>query len=192
MSTNKPQIPYVTTNKGKFKDIQDFLSQNPDLPMVVTQKALEIDEFQSDDQLEIVQKKAIAAWNELKTPLLIEDAGIFFEKYHNFPGTFSKYIFKSLGFEGLTKLYEPGDKAYFKLMLCYIENPESLHFFEGRCEGKLILPHIGANASLPYQVLFVPNGATKTYQQLSDDGEKTPFAFRIKAFKAFTEWHKNL
>lgn len=185
---NKLHIPYVTTNKGKFKDILDFVAQHPECPFSVTQNALEVEEFQSDDQQEIVTKKALAAWNELKTPLLIEDAGIFFEKYHNFPGTFSKYIFKSLGFEGLTKLYEPGDRAYFKLMLCYIENAETLHFFEGRCEGSLILPHQGMNAALPYQVIFVPDGATKTYQQLTDNGEKTPFAFRNKAFQAFVDW----
>jgi len=184
----KLQIPYVTTNEGKFKDIQDFLARSTDLHIDVYQKNLEIEEFQSDDQLEIVKKKARAAWTNLKTPLLIEDAGIFFEKYHNFPGTFSKYIFKSLGFEGLCKLYESGDRAYFKLILCYIAGPEDLHFFEGRCEGSLIRPHTGMHANLPYQVIFVPDGAKKTYQQLSDDGEKAPFAFRTKAFEKFLKW----
>jgi inosine/xanthosine triphosphate pyrophosphatase family protein len=44
------------------------------------------------------------------------------------------------------------------------------------------------NAALPYQVIFVPDGAKKTYQQLADDGEKAPFAFRTKAFQEFLEW----
>jgi XTP/dITP diphosphohydrolase len=183
-------IPYVTTNNGKFQDIAVFLKSNPDLPIELIQSPIETTEVQSDNQEEITRQKALEAFSIVKTPLLVEDAGIFFEKYNNFPGTFSKWVFKSLGRENIIKLFTPGDRAYFQLTLCYIESPESLHFFKGTCHGTLITPPEKINVALPYQTFFVPDGSTKTYQQLSDDLEKEPFAFRVKALKEFLEWFK--
>jgi len=190
-SSSKITIPYVTTNAGKFGDITTFVSTHPDLPVQFIQEPLETTEIQSDNQEEITRYKALEAWNILKTPLLVEDAGIFFEKYHNLPGTFSKWIFKSLGKEHITRLFQPGDRAYFQVTLCYIENPNSIHFFTGTCHGTLIAPPEQINAKLPYQTFFVPDGSTKTYQELSDAGEKEPFAFRVHALKNFIEWFLN-
>jgi len=181
-------IPYVTTNKGKFQEVSVFLEQHGNLPFNLAQETLETSEVQSDDQKEITQHKAIEAWNKLQKPLLVEDAGIFFEKYQNFPGTFSKWIFKSLGFEGVSKLYTPGDRAYFQITLCYIENPENMYFFQERCYGTLIGPKPGHNQSLPFSVLFIPDGFTQTYQELTDSGEKGSFKFRAKAINSFVEW----
>jgi XTP/dITP diphosphohydrolase len=185
----KINIPYVTTNHGKFKDIENFLKNHPTIPVSITQKPVETTEIQGDNQKEITTHKALEAWNILKRPLLVEDAGIFFENYHNFPGTFSKWIFKSLGREHITKLFQPGDRAYFQLTLCYIDGTESLHFFEGKCSGSLIAPPEKINVALPYQTFFIPDGAAKTYQELSDAGEKEPFAFRAHAIKKFLEWY---
>ncbi len=185
---NKQTIPYVTTNKGKFQEVVSFLADSPNLPFNLVQEPLETTEVQSDDQKEISRFKAIEAWNMLKKPLLVEDAGIFFEKYQNFPGTFSKWVFKSLGFEGVSKLYTPGDRAYFQITLCYIENPEKLEFFQTRCYGTLIAPKPGHNPSLPFSVLFIPDGFNQTYQELTDAGQKGAFKFRQKAIESFVKW----
>lgn len=185
---NKPITPYVTSNNGKFQEVSQLLKDHPHLDCKITQSHLETTEIQSDDQEEITHRKALEAWDLLKTPLLVEDAGIFFEQYHNFPGTFSKWVFKSLGFEGLCKLYRPGDRAQFQVTLCYIESPASLHFFKGTSSGTLIAPKPGYNPQLPYSVIFVPDGYTQSYQELSDAGEVRAISPRKKAFLAFAEW----
>lgn len=185
---NQQIIPYVTSNNGKFQEVVHFLAEYSNLPFNLAQDPLETTEVQSDDQKEIAQHKAIEAWNTLKKPLLVEDAGIFFEKFHNFPGTFSKWIFKSLGFAGISKLYSPGDRAYFQITLCYIENPETMHFFQERCYGTLIAPKHGHNPSLPFDTILVPDGFTQTYQELKNTGQKGTFKFRAKAIASFVEW----
>ena len=188
---NNFQIPYVTTNKGKFQEISHFLTEYTHLPFFLAQEAFETTEIQSDDQKEIAGHKAREAWNHFKRPLLVEDAGFFFEKYHNFPGTFSKWIFKSLGFKGVSKLYQPGEKAYFKVTLCFIENPESLHFFTVESHGTLAAPSANYNAHLPYSALFIPDGYTENYQKLSDAKSPGDFYPRKMVIKKFIEWFKS-
>lgn len=187
---NKIILPYITTNIGKYQDIVNTAKEIASMPFEIEQLALEVDELQSDSQEEIVHKKAQLAWAIVQRPFLIEDAGMFFEKYHNFPGTFSKYIFKSLGFEGLTKLYQPGDRASFKLVLGYCTGPEKIDFFTGECSGNLVAPGYPHKSYMPYSAIFVPDGKIKTYQELADLGEKVSISFRGGAFKKFVEWYK--
>lgn len=184
----KPTIPYVTTNKGKFQEVSRFLTEYTNLPFSLNQEPFETAEIQSDDQREIAGHKAREAWNHFKCPLLVEDAGFFFEKYHNFPGTFSKWIFKSLGFEGISKLYQPGEKAYFQVTLCFIENPESLHFFTVESRGTLTKTSPNYNPNLPYSVLLIPDGYQQNYQELSDANTPGDFYPRKMAIKKFIKW----
>src|SRR3972149_6956296 len=97
------ELHYVTTNPGKFTEIADYLhTASPQITL--KQFSPDITEIQTTDQLAIAVDKAKKAWDLLKKPLLLDDAAIYFEKYHKFPGTLSKFVSEGIGFEGLKRL----------------------------------------------------------------------------------------
>lgn len=185
-------LHYATTNSGKFEEVQHFFTQT--IPHItIKQLALDVEEVQNTDQKYIAIDKAQKAWLQAKVPLLIDDAAIYFEKYNLFPGTLSKFISQGLGFEGLKKIISPGDRATFLLYLIFITGPEEYQIFEGRCDGKLIIPeYFDAHPSLPYDAFFVPDGeTTKTYAQLRGTPDATQYLYRIRALKKFLDWYQN-
>ncbi|KKP24873.1 MAG: hypothetical protein SZ59_C0001G0191 [candidate division TM6 bacterium GW2011_GWF2_28_16] len=187
----KKEIYFVTGNSGKFKEMKTYIENNvPEIEL--KQFKADIPEIQSMDQKEICIDKALKAWELLKKPLIVDDSAIYYEKYNNFPGTMTKYIYQGLGFDGIKKLIETGDKAYFTLQITYIENPEKIHVFEGKTEGTIKRHETFAgDPSLPHAYMFVPNGSNKLYEELRNTKEGEPFMHRIKALKAFVLWYEN-
>ncbi len=185
------ELHYVTTNPGKFTEVSDYLhAAAPQLKL--KQFSPDIVEIQTSDQMAIAVDKAKKAWALLKKPLLLDDAAIYFEKYHKFPGTLSKFVSEGLGFEGIHRLIDPDDRAYFLLYMVYIDAPDSMHIFEGRCDGKLIKPDsFSGNPHLPFDVFFIPNGSEITYAEMykSFDRYATSF-YRIKALQKFLSWYQ--
>jgi XTP/dITP diphosphohydrolase len=62
----------------------------------------------------------------------------------------------------------------------------SLHVFEGVCEGKIIDHPTGENG-FGYDSIFIPNGSTKTFAQMTMD-EKNIFSHRKKATKKLIDF----
>ena len=184
------EIYYVTTNDGKYEEVQEFIQKNnPEIKL--KQFKIDIDEIQSLSQKKIALDKAKKAWDIVKKPLLIDDAAIYFEKYNNFPGTLSKFVSLGIGFEGIKKLINTGDKAYFLLHMIYVDKKDSITIFEGKCEGTLVQPkEFSGNPSLPYDCVFVPNGTNKTYAQIRNTKESEKYLYRIQALKKFLNWYK--
>lgn len=186
--TKAPTIFYATGNKGKFEEVKTYLEQN-NIPINLKQFSCDIEEIQTLDQKKIALDKAKKAWEIIHKPFLIEDAAIYFDKCTSFPGPLTRFVWEGLGFEGIKKLYEPGDKAHFLLYLVYVHDAKTSHIFEGSCEGTLFKPEIfDAHPSLPYGAIFIPTGATKTYAQLRKENHNKQFDHRIRALEKFIQW----
>ncbi|MFA5075014.1 MAG: non-canonical purine NTP pyrophosphatase [Candidatus Babeliales bacterium] len=184
------EILYATSNNGKFEEVGSYIEENePNIKIV--QFSRDIPEIQTLDQKYIAIDKAQKAWQIAQRPLLIDDAAIYFEKYNKFPGTLSKFVSQGIGFEGIKKLIEVGDKAKFLLYLVYIEGENKYEVFEGACEGALVKPEkFNAHPSLPFDVFFVPTGTTKTYAELRDTPEAKNYLYRLRALQKFLAWYK--
>ena len=185
----KKEIYYTTSNPGKFEEVKGFIEKNePNIE--IKRFEADIPEIQTLDQKMIAVDKAIKAWELLQKPLLVDDSAIYFEKYNKFPGTLSKYVSLGIGIEGIKNLFEVGDKATFLVYLSYIEGPNSLKVFEGRCEGHLVKQkNFTANPNLPYDAIFVPEGIEKTYAQIRNTAEGEKYLYRTRAVKNFLEWY---
>ncbi|HBL98764.1 TPA: hypothetical protein DDZ86_03920 [Candidatus Dependentiae bacterium] len=181
---------FATGNPGKFSDVKRFIELYAP-HITLEQFSEDIPEIQSYDQKAVARAKALYAWQHLQKPVLVDDAGIYFERYTLFPGVLTKYVYKGLGVEGIRRLFEPGDRAYFLLyfVLCY--GPESFEFFEGRREGTLINQDtFQAPPTLPYDQFFVPTGFDMTYAEMRVKDEELFHKedVRIPAVKRFADW----
>lgn len=184
------KIYYATSNPTKYQEAKQFFKT--DLPKLeLEQYEDDVPEIQTLNQEEIAVRKARKAWERLQAPVLAEDAGVYFTQYHEFPGTLTKFIYKALGMDGIFKLVETGDKAYFQLHLVYYYGKDQYKIFKGKTEGSLHKPEeFIAPESAPYDDIFVPEESKKTYTDLRKENALEPFNFRVKALNQFAEWYK--
>jgi non-canonical purine NTP pyrophosphatase (RdgB/HAM1 family) len=186
----KKRIFYSTTNDGKFEEIKRYVDEHK--PSIeVKQFDKELPEIQSTNQEVIAIDKAEQAWKLLKEPVLVDNSGVYFDHYNNFPGTMSKFIFHGLGFEGLLKLVEDDNRASLRIYMVYKENEDEHHIFEGVCEGKIVQPkNFDAHPGRPYDAIFMPEDSGKTMAQIRGTEEEKKYAFRLRALQKFLDWLK--
>ncbi|MCK4499201.1 non-canonical purine NTP pyrophosphatase, partial [Candidatus Babeliales bacterium] len=160
------QIYYATGNVAKFNEVSNYLKKHePSIKLV--QFTEKLSEIQTKDQKAIAIHKSRRAWEQLHKPLLVDDSGIYFERYGTFPGTLTKHVFEGIGFDGIFKLVKPHDRAYFLLHMVYVNGMGHPYGFEGRCEGQIIKPkEFEYQPGFPYDSIFMPNGSDKTYAEL--------------------------
>lgn len=184
-------IYYATSNPVKFQEAHQFFKHH--MPHIkVEQYGEDIPEIQSLDQKLIAINKAQEAWRRLQKPVLAEDAGIYFAKYNQFPGTLSKFIYQTLGMEGILKLVSTNDTASFELHLVYYYGDNQYQVFRGTFAGTIKkITIFNAPKSRPFDDIFVPEGTHKTYNELRTTNELYPFNYRVKALEQFSEWYKN-
>ena len=160
------QIYYATGNLGKFEEAKSYLAKHePDIELIQFTEPLS--EIQTKNQKEIALHKSRRAWERLHKPLIVDDSGIFFEKYGTFPGTLTKHVFEGIGFRGLMRLVKPHDRATFILNMIFVDQKGNPHIFEGTSSGQIIHPEkFEANPQFPYDEIFMPDGSDKTYAEL--------------------------
>lgn len=184
------EIYYATSNPVKFEEAHQFFHQR--MPNISLQQyAADIPEIQTLDQKLIAIAKAQEAWQRLQKPVLAEDAGIYFSKYNQFPGTLSKFVYQAIGMEGVLKLVDANDAASFQVYLVYYYGNNQYQVFKGICVGSIKKATLfTAAAARPFDDIFIPEGTHKTYSELRHHNELSPFNYRVKALEQFVAWYE--
>lgn len=182
------KIYFITTNNHKFMEVKDALKE---YPIELEHINLEYEENHDSSMEEIAKKASKKLADELKKSVILEDTGLFFEAYPNFPGALPKFVFNTLGYKGIFKLLEgESRKAYFKTVAGYCEPGKEPVLFEGEMHGQITKEVHNINKdAMPYDRIFIPEGKTKTISDMSLS-EKTAFSQRAKAFRKFGEFIK--
>ena len=187
----KKTIYYATGNAGKFDELKRYFEEH-EATIELKQFDKDLPEIQSDDQKAIAIDKATQAWNELRHPVLVDDSGVYFDHYNNFPGTMTKFVYYGIGLEGLLKLAETNNRATKKLYMIYKECDEKHEIFEGISTGTIVRPEkLEAHDKLPYDDIFMPDGAGKVMAKIRGTDEEKKYAYRLKALRKFLDWYKN-
>ena len=179
------EITFVTSNPGKAREASHFLGR----PVVAV--PLDLPEIQSLDFVEVVRAKAVAAAAELGRSVLVEDSGLEVRAWGGFPGPMTKWItLGPLGQEGFARMLDafPDRSATAVSALAIAspcDRPAEVLVAVGRREGSLAPSPRGAGG-FGWDVLFVPDGATRTYAEMPA-GEKNLDSHRARAFAALRE-----
>lgn len=195
------QLYFVTGNKGKFEEVKNLIEKLTDWKIELLQISLDIPELDSQDLIAISQDKAKKAFKKLKKPLIVDDSGIYFDEYNDFPGPLAKRVFKGLWFKWLERLLKDADNKNWKFVtvVSYIDEDisEPISFvwqLDWVYDFSLIKiaseEQLQKYASLPYKYIFKPEGFDKFYSQLTPE-ESQQVSQRAKAIKKFVEWWNN-
>ena len=100
-------IWFLTTNQGKVEEARDHVSgYGYDIQQLVV-PGVELVEPQTDDLVTVAKAKIEQAVPHLPNPddlLLVEDAGLFVQALHGFPGVYSAHALKTIECQGMIRL----------------------------------------------------------------------------------------
>ncbi len=182
----KKVIKIATTNLGKIREIQYCLGDHFEIEPIM----IDLIEPQNSDMIEVSKSKARQAFEMIGEPILVDDSGIYFEKYNQFPGVYSKMLVDGVGIKGIKCLVQDGDKAFFQTVISYMDEtlklPES---FIGKSTGRLDLSDasLDLEQGFPYNHLFKPDGYDQFIYQIPMD-QRMNFGNRMKAASQLKEY----
>ncbi len=178
-----PIIHFVTGNKAKFREATRIAKE---FGLRLSFEDLELDEPQSDSIEYVARTTALLAFQIIKQPLFVEDAGLFIDSLHGFPGVYSSYVYSSIGVPGLLKLMSgiSDRRAMFKscVALCSSSTLSGPKLFIGEVEGSISKLAKG-EGGFGFDPVFVPSGISRTFAQLSIM-EKNRLSHRSRAVRA--------
>ncbi len=170
----------VTSNANKIAEINEILGTNHQV------SHLDVPEIQSLDLDKVIAAKAKAAYDKIKKPVLVTDVSLEIEKLKGLPGTFVKFFLETLGTTGTVRLLGKGIHKAKATDAVAIYDGKNLKIFKGTIEGTLANDDRG-EAGFGFDKVFIPNGNSKTWSELSVD-EKNKISHRAKALKKLKEY----
>jgi len=180
-------LTIVTGNTKKFTEMSRALA---DLGVECERLNGDIEEIQDLDGAVVVRDKVLKAFALAGgRPVLVDDSGIYFARYNNFPGTYSKYLFKAIGYDGIFRLVQAGDKATF---LCYVAYMDATLqepiVMRGEYPGTIADDFVrDTHNEMPYAPMFIPQHSTKHMANMTP--EERGQDHRHQALKQFAEWY---
>ena len=177
-------IYFVTGNSGKFNEGRNVLKK---YRIRLKQIKYSKPENKKLSIEKIAENAARILVKKFKKSLIVEDTGIFFNAYENFPGKNSKIVFKRLGLNGiLKKLDNKNRNAYFKTAIGFADK-NKIKIFIGYCKGRISKKIIGkTNKNLPYDNIFIPECYSKVFAQIMKTKQK--ISSRVRAFEKLGEY----
>ena len=181
-------IIFATNNQNKVKEIRSALNDNI---QIITLKEAQI-EVEIEEPFETLEENALEKARVISSlsskDCFSEDSGLFVDFLNGQPGV------KSARYSGenatsktnieklLSTLKSENRSAFFKTVICYLKNNKPF-YFEGICKGTILKHELGSNG-FGYDPVFVPEGSTKTFAQMTLE-EKNQFSHRKKALDKF-------
>ncbi len=97
--------------------------------------------------------------------IFIEDSGLFVEALKGFPGVYSAYVFKTIGYSGILKLLAGVEnrRAYFESVVG-LKLKGEVRIFRGRVDG-VIAEKARGKGGFGYDPIFIPEGSEKTFAE---------------------------
>lgn len=153
----------VTSNENKWREAIAILGHP------IERIALELPEIQASTTAEVALAKAKAAFELLKRPVIVEDAGVELLGLGGFPGPFIKFWEKLGGLKSICSaadgLEDRRAVAVCALGLC---NAEGSSVVEGRVQGTIAKVPQGTQG-FGWDAIFIPEGQTQTFAEMSAD-----------------------
>ena len=188
------KLCFATNNNNKIAEVSKLLGLGFEL---VSLQAIDCHEELREDQSTLegnAEQKAAYIFDHYQINCFADDTGLEVEALNSEPGVFSaRYAGPQRSDEDNMRLLlqrlkaSPNRKARFRTVICAFINDKK-HFFEGIVEGEIAESYQG-DKGFGYDPIFVPNGYSHTFAQMSLD-EKNMISHRSIAIKKLVDFLK--
>ena len=176
---------FVTGSISKVAEAERILR------MKIDHRRVELTEIQAVDVEEVVTHKAKYAYESLgRKPVMIEDTGLFIETWNGLPGALVKWFVERVGVSGICQMMHafPNKHAWARTVVATYDG--KLNLFSGEVHGRIADAPAG-ESGFGWDKLFVPDGAYKTFSEMSPD-EKDKYSMRRIAFEGMMAHYSDL
>lgn len=174
-------VVYVTGNANKAKYFSELIGLD------ISHEKVEVPEIQSLKLKEIVSAKAIAAYDKLQRPLIVEDTSLIINELGNLPGPFIKWFIEELGLHKICSLLSPtADRSAIAACAYAYYDGTKLEIFESSKLGQLALAPIG-DSGFGWNPIFIPAGQDLTLGEMDDTTFKK-YYLMIKPIEAVSSF----
>ena len=180
------ELFFASSNENKFQEAERILTN---LGVKVNFSKTTLEEIQSSSLSEIAEQKAISAYELIQKPVIIEDDGLFIDSLNGFPGPYSSYVYDTIGNKGIMNLLENSEfrDAKFVSIIAYLGGSDGVKLFESSIPGKI--SSAIEKGGWGYDPIFIPDGESKTYANVSD---KDKLSHRAASLKKFSSWYLSM
>ena len=177
------KIYLVTKNQHKVQEISTVMKE---FGIEIEQTHEEKYEDKDMTLNEVAEYNVKLFYKKYKKPIVVDDTGVFFKAYSNFPGHHPKLMFNLLGYKGLLKLLENENReAEFQTVVGYYDG-SNLKTFTGilECTADDKVNDTDVDV-LPYErILMVNNKPLSKFSRK----DKNKISHRAIAFRKLGEW----
>jgi XTP/dITP diphosphohydrolase len=155
------EVFLVTKNPHKLSEIAAVLKPHG---IVVKQLALEKEEDKELDITEIARRNAKRFAEQEQKPVLVDDTGVFFDAYPGFPGGNAKWVWRSIGYDGLLTLLKGKPRGgCFRTAAAFCAPGNEPIVEIGELRGTISETVFGQELDvMPYERIFIPDVFDKT------------------------------
>jgi XTP/dITP diphosphohydrolase len=179
---------FITSNKRK---VQEAAKKLRPFGFSVVQRDLGYPEVQADSLEEVATWGACHVQERFNYCFMLEDAGLFIDALQGFPGVYSKYVFFTIGLDGILRLLEHVENrnAVFRSVYAYKEPGKKPLIVIGECKGTISTKKQGTHG-FGYDPIFISDDVKKTFGEMSVE-EKNQYSHRAKALEKLAIALKN-
>lgn len=184
---------FATGNIDKLKQVE-LMIENLKSPKDFDLEDIDVVE-DGKSLKENAYKKAKTYFDLTKVPTISDDTGLFVEALDNRPGIYAhRYAGENASYKDnrdklLSELKDKDNRdAYFKTIVCYIDENGKDYYFEGVLLGTITKEEIG-QYEFGYDQIFLPKGSDRTLGQMTEK-EINKISHRSKAIESFVKFYK--
>ena len=174
------KITLITGNQSKAQEFERLLG------IEVVHQKIDLPEIQETDVRKVSEMKVATAYQQIKSPVFVDDTGLTIDAWGELPGALIKFFLDNVGNEGVLKMLGDSQnrRARVTTSLGYMDE-NGLKIAVGEIPGTIATQPMGDNG-FGYDPIFIPDnqpdGSHKTFAQMTDQ-EKDAVSMRALAAK---------
>ncbi len=175
-------VTFVSTNRGKFREVADLLAP---YGVNVRWSRRALPELQAD-RLETVARAKLAAVPASLPRVLVEDSGLFLDGLGGFPGVYSAPIHALWGFGPILELLARRPRGAAFRTVAALRWGRTTRLFHGEVRGRIARRPRGHHG-FGFDPIFIPEGESRTFAQMTAE-EKDAISHRGQALRRAGAW----